>query len=97
MFRALIVLLLILLAGLQYRLWFGEANILEVRQLKADIERQVEENDRLILRNHQLEAEVRDLRSGLSAIEERARSGQGMIKQGETFYQLIEPRNTPQE
>lgn len=97
MFRALIVLLLMLLAGLQYRLWFGEANILEVRQLKADIERQVEENDRLILRNHQLEAEVRDLRSGLSAIEERARSGQGMIKQGETFYQLIEPRNTPQE
>lgn len=97
MFRALIVLLLILLAGLQYRLWFGEANILEVRQLRADIERQVEENDRLILRNHQLEAEVRDLRNGLSAIEERARSGQGMIKQGETFYQLIEPRNAPQE
>ena len=47
-------------------------------------------NDKLLLRNHRLEAEVIDLRKGLAAIEERARSELGMVKPDETFYQLIE-------
>lgn len=91
MFRWFLFLLIIIFLGLQYRLWFGEANLLLVRQLEEQIADQQSENERLQTRNRQLEAEVMDLKKGISAIEERARSDQGMIKQGETFYQLVEP------
>ncbi len=91
MFRWFLFVLIIIFLGLQYRLWFGEANLLLVRQLEDQIADQQSENERLQTRNRQLEAEVMDLKKGLSAIEERARSDQGMIKQGETFYQLVEP------
>ncbi|RVU30211.1 MULTISPECIES: cell division protein FtsB [Neptunomonas] len=91
MFRWILLLLLITFGALQYRLWFGEANLKEVWSLKEQIQDQLRENERLQARNRQLEAEVNDLRDGLSALEERARSGQGMIKEGETFYQLVEP------
>lgn len=91
MFRWFLFVLIIIFLGLQYRLWFGEANLLLVRQLEEQIADQQSENERLQTRNRQLEAEVMDLKKGLSAIEERARSDQGMIKQGETFYQLVEP------
>jgi cell division protein FtsB len=90
-FRWFLFVLIIIFLGLQYRLWFGEANLLLVRQLEDQIADQQSENERLQTRNRQLEAEVMDLKKGLSAIEERARSDQGMIKQGETFYQLVEP------
>jgi len=75
---------------LQYRMWFGEANIIELSTLRFAIEEQSTKNDKLLLRNHQLEAEVKDLRRGLVAIEERARSELGMVKPNETFYQLID-------
>lgn len=91
MFRWFLFVLIIIFLGLQYRLWFGEANLLLVRQLEEQIADQQSENERLQTRNRQLEAEVMDLKKGLSAIEERARSDQGMIRQGETFYQLVEP------
>ncbi|QEQ95733.1 cell division protein FtsB [Neptunomonas concharum] len=90
-FRWFLFVLIIIFLGLQYRLWFGEANLLLVRQLENQIADQQSENERLQTRNRQLEAEVMDLKKGLSAIEERARSDQGMIRQGETFYQLVEP------
>jgi len=79
-----------LLAGLQYRIWFGEANVLQIVALEREISAQSAKNDKLLLRNHQLEAEVIDLRKGLIAIEERARSELGMVKPDETFYQLID-------
>ncbi|MDF2181783.1 cell division protein FtsB [Neptuniibacter sp. CAU 1671] len=91
MFRWVLLLILLLFAGLQYRLWLGEANLRETWQLKAQIEQQVLDNARLIQRNSELEAEVKDLKRGLSAIEERARSELGMIREGETFIQLVEP------
>jgi cell division protein FtsB len=75
-------------------MWFGEANILQISTLQQDIKDQNTENDRLLLRNHQLEAEVNDLRKGYVAIEERARSELGMVKPGESFYQLI---STPKQ
>jgi len=75
---------------LQYRMWFGEANIIELSALRFAIEQQNAKNHKLSLRNHQLEAEVKDLRKGLVAIEERARSELGMVKPNETFYQLID-------
>lgn len=91
MYRLLLVSLMVLLIGLQYRMWFGDANLVELQNLQQEINAQIVENDKLLLRNHQLEAEVQDLRQSFSAIEERARSELGMVKPEETFYQLIQP------
>jgi len=91
MFRWLLITLLVLLAALQYRLWFGEANLRQVWSLEQEIKQQQTENQALSQRNKQLEAEVQDLKNGLSALEERARSELGMIREGETFFQLVEP------
>jgi cell division protein FtsB len=76
---------------LQYRLWFGEPSLPQVWNLKDQIEEQKRHNQVLLERNTQLEAEVRDLKQGLSALEERARSEMGMIVKGETFYQVVKP------
>ena len=95
--RLFLTLLVLLLCALQYRLWFGEANVRQISELQAQIAEQKKENDRLQLRNKQLEAEVNDLKKGTSAIEERARSGQGMVKEGETFYQLVNPHQRESE
>ena len=93
MYRWLIISLLIMILSLQYRLWFGEANLRQVMQLQHQIDQQRAENEILGQRNRQLEAEVEDLKSGLSALEERARSELGMVQEGETYYQLVEPEN----
>lgn len=77
---------------LQYPLWLGDGGALAVWRLKGDIAAQQEENARLTERNLVLEAEVNDLKQGLAAIEERARSELGMVKPGETFYQVIDPK-----
>ncbi len=82
--------LLILLLALQYRLWVGEGSVAEVAHLRAEIEAQRVELERIRERNQALHAEVEDLRKGLEAIEERARSELGMIKKGEIFYQVID-------
>ena len=94
MFRWLLITLLLLLAGLQYRLWFGEANLREVWALQDKIEQQQAQNKQLTQRNKQLEAEIKDLKNGLSALEERARSEMGMIREGETFFQLVDPQRS---
>lgn len=91
LYRFLLVVLLLVLAGLQYRLWVGESSRPDLWHLKQQIHEQREENQKLKERNARLEAEVADLRDGRSAIEERARSDFGMVAPGETFYQLIEP------
>jgi cell division protein FtsB len=88
--RKLLILLLLLIAYLQYRLWFGDGSLQEVWELHREVEAQREENLQLRERNAALEAEVRDLQQGLDAIEEHAREDLGMIKEGETFYQLVE-------
>jgi len=94
-----LVLLLILLV-LQYRLWVGEGSLAEVQALRKEIRTQKQELEQLRGRNQTLEAEVLDLREGLDALEERARSELGMIKEGEMFLQVIEEadedhRDTP--
>ena len=88
-------LLLVLLLMLQYRLWVGDGSLAEVWDLYQQVETQRDENQRLLERNQALEAEVQDLKQGLEAIEERAREELGMIKEGETFYQIIEPPSEP--
>ena len=90
--RILLVLLLALLAWLQYRLWFGNGGQREVAALQAQVQRQARDNAGLRQRNEALAAEVEDLKSGEAAVEERARSELGMIKPGETFYRVVDDR-----
>ena len=89
------ILLIVVLALLQYRLWSGHGSIPEVERLEAIKQAQVEENDRLKERNLSLAAEVLDLKQGLEAVEERARSEMGMIKANETFFQIIQVPDQP--
>lgn len=88
--RALNIFLLVLLTGLQYRLWVGQGSWAQIAALKRDIARQQTHNDHLLARNRMLEGEVRSLKSGLEAIEEHARVDLGMIKRGETFYLVVD-------
>jgi cell division protein FtsB len=89
--RILIYALLAILLLLQYPLWFGSGSVRSIWQLRREIAAQKTENARLKERNEALEAEVSDLKQGLAAIEDRARNELGMVKKGETFYQIIEP------
>ncbi len=85
---------MVLIALLQYRLWLGDGGIAELQELQARIDELTEEGEKRRERNAALEADVRDLKEGTDAIEERARQELGMIKQGETFIQVIEmPKN----
>jgi cell division protein FtsB len=87
--KILISVLIALLIGLQYKLWVGDGSLSEVVQLSSELDRQKEKLRLLEQRNSILEAQVLDLQNGLDAFEEKARNDLGMIKQGETFIQLI--------
>lgn len=87
--KIIIVILTGLLILLQYRLWSGSGSIPQVRQLEKIKQEQVQENNLLSDRNRSLTAEVHDLKTGLEAIEERARTEMGMIKKEEIFYQIV--------
>ena len=86
----LFVVLILLLAGLQYRLWVGDGSLAQVTDLQRQIAEQQGENERLLERNRILEAEVLELKQGMETVEERARHELGMVKEGETLYQLAE-------
>jgi cell division protein FtsB len=83
--------LLLVLLGLQYRLWIGEGSLAEVATLRQQLADQRAELNDLHERNATLRAEVDDLKEGLAAIEARARSELGLIRQGETYFQLLPP------
>ena len=83
--------LLALLIWLQYKIWLQDGGVPEVLQLQQEVEQVKGEVQQLRERNASLDAEVKDLKKGLDAIEERARSEMGMIKEGEIYYQVIEP------
>ena len=87
--KILITILILVLIGLQYKLWFGDGSLSEVVQLSQELEVQKQKLQELEQRNKILEAQVLDLQNGLDAFEEKARNDLGMIKQGETFIQLI--------
>ncbi len=89
--------LIVLLIGLQAKLWFGQGGRPEVQHLQERVATQRRENAELRKRNEALAAEVEDLKSGTEAIEERARSELGMIKPGEVFYQVVEPEAPAKE
>lgn len=90
MIKVLWVLMAVAILWLQYRLWVGEGSLPRAFSLQEQIEEQRSENATLAERNQQLDAEVQDLRSGEAAIEERARGHLGMVREGETFFLVIE-------
>lgn len=89
--RVLIIALILVFIGLQYRLWFGDGSLSEVVQLSRELEIQKQKLQQLEERNRVLEAQVLDLQNGLDAFEEKARNDLGMIKKGETFFQIVTP------
>ncbi len=84
-------LLLLLLLVLQYQLWFGPASMPDAWGMAHRVDTQRQEDATLQQRNQALSAEVKDLKEGREAIEERARADLGMIKPGETFYLIVQP------
>jgi cell division protein FtsB len=88
--KLLAISLITFLAILQYDLWLGEGSLTAAWQMENAIEQQKQENTRLQARNDALAAEVQDLKGGLAAIEERARSELGMARDKETFIQVID-------
>jgi cell division protein FtsB len=90
--RFLAFIFVALILALQYPMWLGKGGWLRVRELDRQVEAQKRVNAELETRNVKLDAEVRDLKQGLEAIEERARSELGMIRQDEVFFQL--PQDT---
>jgi cell division protein FtsB len=88
--RLLTLALAALVALLQYPLWLGKGGWLRVWEVDQEVRAQRDTNQKLRARNAALDAEVRDLKQGLDAIEERARSELGMIKQDEIFFQVLD-------
>ena len=93
--RFLAFALVLLIALIQNPLWFGKGGWLRVWELDNQIEAQRETNAQLAVRNAALDAEVVDLKQGYDAIEERARSDLGMVKQDELFFQILQPVPAP--
>jgi cell division protein FtsB len=88
--RILAIIFAALILSLQYPMWLGKGGWLRVRELDRQVDAQKHVNAELQARNAKLDADVRDLKQGLEAIEERARSELGMIRQDEVFFQLPE-------
>ena len=76
--------------SLQYQLWLGDDSVRSLNMLEEELDAQRAVNENLAARNRLLEIEVVDLKNGLEAVEERARSELGMIGENETFYLIIE-------
>ena len=88
--KLFVAFLFALFCFLQYQLWIAQDGVRKLVQLNNSIEDQTSTNQQLYERNEVLAAEVEDLKSGYGAIEERARMELGMIREGETFFQVIE-------
>ena len=93
--RILFLILLSLIALVQYSLWLGKGGWLQVRDLDRQIKAQQQANQKMQERNAAIDADVKDLKQGYAAIEERARSKLGMIKYDEIFFQVI--KSSPQQ
>jgi cell division protein FtsB len=93
--RWLALIFLTLILALQYPMWLGKGGWFNVRELSAKLAAQRDRNAEIKARNAALDAEVRDLKQGVEAIEERARSELGMVRQDEMFFQLpAEPKGS---
>ena len=90
MTRFFIVILAVFFLMIQFDIWVKDDGLIRVKELQLMIDSQSEENQRLKLRNKQLEREIEELKSGTESIEEKARTDLGMIKEGEEFYLIVE-------
>lgn len=88
--QALEAVLIAIVLLLQYLLWIAGDGVRQTYSLRVSIQAQTEENAELTERNQALEADIKDLKNGLTAIEERARTEMGMIRPDETFYRILE-------
>ncbi len=88
--KVLLGALVVVLVMLQVNLWVGEGSVSQLRSLESQVEVQKQENVVLADRNLELENEVLDLKTGLDAVEERARSEFGMVKDNETLFLIVE-------
>lgn len=95
--RIIAVILGLLFLVLQYDLWLGEGSLATVWRLQQGIDEQKKENKKINQRNESLVAEVKDLKKGDAAIEERARNELGMIKKGETYIQVVGDKKSKKE
>ncbi len=93
--RLIIYSMLGLLIIIQYPLWFGQGGWLKAYELERQLDTQLEKNKALEMRNNKLAGDVKDLKEGTRAIEERARSEHGMIKEGEYFVQIVPRDSSP--
>jgi cell division protein FtsB len=93
--RLIIYSMLGLLIIIQYPLWFGQGGWLKAYELERQLDAQLEKNKALEMRNNKLAGDVKDLKEGTRAIEERARSEHGMIKEGEYFVQIVPRDSSP--
>ena len=82
---------MIMFAGLQYRLWVADGGLAHTHRLANEARAQREQNAQLAARNAALDAEIADLKSGVAAIESRARMTLGMVHDGETFFLVVDP------
>lgn len=89
-YRTFIALLFLVIGGLQAKLWFGQGSFAHVNGLSQQVEHRAAENEAKVQRNAILKAEITDLRDGLDAVEDIARSELGLIREGETFFLLVE-------
>ncbi|MBN4664921.1 cell division protein FtsB [Pandoraea nosoerga] len=89
--RMVTLVLVLLLAAIQYPLWFGHGGWLYVHELRDELSAEQQKNEQLKERNDRLAGEVQDLQEGTAAIEERARFELGMVKDGEVFVQFVAP------
>lgn len=89
--RFLALVLAALTVLIQYPLWFGKGGWLRVSELEREVQKRRDRNAGLAARNAALDAEVRDLKQGLGAVEERARFDLGMVRADEVFFQVVEP------
>ena len=90
MIRFFIIILIAFFLMIQFDIWLKDDGFSRVKELEQMIDSQTEENQKLKLRNEQLEQEIEELKSGTESIEEKARTDLGMIKEGEEFYLIVE-------
>ena len=88
--KVLMSALVLVLLVLQYKLWVGDGGVAQLQDLEAQVEVQKQENLVLAERNQVLEGEVLDLKTGLDAVEERARTEFGMVKEGEQLFIVVD-------
>lgn len=88
--RPIFIVLIIAFVLLQHKLWLGDGNVIQWIELEKRLEEHRVENQKLAARNHILEAEIKELKSGDQALEEQARYELGMVKENEVYYQFVD-------